>query len=753
MDNKFLEAEGQLIAIDALRLRRSRELAGIAKSGRLAFVKLVECRQTTHGNQFCEVVVVDVEVERPQRVVHPVSRIERISVRFIERDDWYPEVLSLRSDFPEVPHLNLRDEELPRSLCLYDQPWSEIAIRWTATNFAERIRTWLAETAKGTLHQDDQPLEPVIAGSGLTVILPADLYQNLEGDGTARLRIGFATNENNCAVLSARADTGRSGGLPVFTICLTALPRQQAAIRKRPKTLKELHDLLQCDTFDLLEQLSSQLALTESDIDRKSRLLIVLGFPLRRGDAQTIEVIDTWAFISNMSVAEVGIAIGVWMRMPGSEQLGAVMGTPSDTSEDEVKLDVVATQFRLSRESAAKASGIEPDTRKVLAIGAGALGSQVIRLLAQSGFGTWTIVDSDWLAPHNIARHALPACWIGWSKARALAAEVEQLYGDEVVGVACDFIDGSQQNDQLKQSLAESDLILDISASVPVARHLVRDVASSGRRASLFLNPSGTDLVLMFEDQARELPLDCLEMQYYREIAFNEQLTKHLAPPANRIRYARSCRDVSSSMPNHLVAMHASIAANGIRNVVKEDEAKIIVWQSQDFPTELRHVNVPISPVTRKQIGDWSLVITDDVVSKLSMFRESKLPNETGGVLIGSYDLVRRIVYVVDTVASPSDSKEWPTAYIRGSKGLPAEVDRIIEVTDGQLEYVGEWHSHPDGASCHPSDDDLELFAWLTSNMGDAGLPALMAISGQTNIAWFLGKIFREGGWEMSNNG
>lgn len=748
MSIEYIEAQGQPVSTNSLKLRRSSELAKIAESGRLAYVQLVECRQVTQGENDSEVVVLDVEVERPKHCVHSISRVERISVRFNEGDDWYPEVLALRANFPPVPHLNLRDEEVPRSLCLYDQPWAEIAIRLTATSFLERIRTWLAETAKGTLHQHDQPLEPVIAGSGLTVILPGDLYQKIEEDGATRLQVGFANNDENCFVLKSRLATGHGGGLPVLAICLTAKPRQQTVISKRPKSLKDLNELLEGE--ELLEQLRMQLSNSEVDKERKSRLLIVVGFPLLRDEAESVEVTDTWAFITTDSVTEVGIAIGLWMRAPGSNQLGSVMGTPTETTEEEIKLDVVATQFQLSRESAAMANEVEPDSRKVLAIGAGALGSQVIRLLAQSGFGTWTIVDNDWLAPHNTARHALSACWVGCSKAKALAAEARQLYCEETsaIGLTADFIYGSKKEGPLKKALVESDLILDISASVPVARQLGEDKEGKGRRASLFLNPQGSDLVLMFEDKEREFPLDCLEMQYYREIAFNDQLAQHLKPPANRIRYARSCRDVSSSMPNHFVAMNAAIAASSIRNFAQEDRANVFIWQSKDFPAEVRHVPVSISPVSRKQIGEWSLVLTEYVVSKLSKLREEKLPNETGGVFIGSFDLARRIVYVVDTIASPPDSKEWPTLYIRGSKGLSKEVDRITEVTDGQLEYVGEWHSHPDKASCLPSEDDLKVFSWLTENMDDAGLPALMAIAGKGRVAWFLGEIVREGGWE-----
>jgi proteasome lid subunit RPN8/RPN11 len=66
-----------------------------------------------------------------------------------------------------------------------------------------------------------------------------------------------------------------------------------------------------------------------------------------------------------------------------------------------------------------------------------------------------------------------------------------------------------------------------------------------------------------------------------------------------------------------------------------------------------------------------------------------------------------------------------------------------------QLEYVGEWHSHPDGCSCLPSDDDGKVFMWMTDRMSAAGLPALMTIIGEYDSSmWFLGKMETDRGWQ-----
>ena len=58
------------------------------------------------------------------------------------------------------------------------------------------------------------------------------------------------------------------------------------------------------------------------------------------------------------------------------------------------------------------------------------------------------------------------------------------------------------------------------------------------------------------------------------------------------------------------------------------------------------------------------------------------------------------------------------------------------------LEYIGEWHSHPNGASTTPSNDDINVFEWLTVLMKRDGLPAVMMIIGDNgHSSCFVGEI------------
>jgi Prokaryotic homologs of the JAB domain len=96
---------------------------------------------------------------------------------------------------------------------------------------------------------------------------------------------------------------------------------------------------------------------------------------------------------------------------------------------------------------------------------------------------------------------------------------------------------------------------------------------------------------------------------------------------------------------------------------------------------------------------------------------------------------------VADAIRSPIDSVEYPTAYIRGCRGLEDQVREAERKTAYQLQYIGEWHSHPAGHACRPSDDDRTLLTWLTYHMGADGLPGVVVIVGDATVAPYVGSI------------
>ena len=79
--------------------------------------------------------------------------------------------------------------------------------------------------------------------------------------------------------------------------------------------------------------------------------------------------------------------------------------------------------------------------------------------------------------------------------------------------------------------------------------------------------------------------------------------------------------------------------------------------------------------------------------------------------------------------------------YIRGVHGLNDERERIVRATAGNLDYLGEWHSHPEGVSIHSSEDDRMVFGWICELAAVDGRPAVMLIVGEDEVRLFAAKF------------
>lgn len=75
---------------------------------------------------------------------------------------------------------------------------------------------------------------------------------------------------------------------------------------------------------------------------------------------------------------------------------------------------------------------------------------------------------------------------------------------------------------------------------------------------------------------------------------------------------------------------------------------------------------------------------------------ESKVGLETGGVLVGFVD--RKLDGVVITAASGPGPKahHGPTSFNRDREFCQAFIDQHAGDSDGRIDFVGEWHKHPE---------------------------------------------------------
>jgi integrative and conjugative element protein (TIGR02256 family) len=733
--------EGNRIDENELRIERSRNIYKALVNN--PFTELIEIRRNLNED---EIFIFEVEVELPQKLLFDIKLNEPMSVVVHASDEYIPEVYALRKDFPQLSHQNLRSFEIPKSLCLYEEPFNELKLTWSSVEFIERIRDWLRLSALGKLHAKDQPLESLLGINNKFLILPPDFYDN-SSDTLFSVRI--INSENSTLYLTEpfkENKNSKNDSNFVFTKFQTK-PFIHGVINKIPTTIYELNLFLQKVEFNLIEELRIRL-LAWSNINENIpffnlSLIIAVILPKKRSLESASESQEIRIFKTKQSIIELGKDLGCWDI--SEKKIGRLLQIDTDKVGLNIEVEILNAVETFTKASAKFINGINIRELKFSVIGLGSLGSQIFNILARQGLGQWTLIDNDIIFPHNLGRHILNREHIGLHKVKVLSDMVNNLYQENICKFFLNnFLDlKAELNSEIFDELNISKFIFDFSASIPVARSVCNDINSNARRISCFFTPNGQDSVLIAEDTDRKNKLDMLEIIYYRALVENSHLNNHLNfEPLNKIRYGYSCRDISSRIPFDLTAQHAAFCATEIKFLLKDQNSNIKIWQTLSN-NEIKKISIEISEEFREGIGDWIIVYDKIFMDKIYNYREEKLPKETGGVLIGSYDIQRKIIYIVDTIPSPPDSVEWPITYIRGFKGLLGKVNNYKKITDSMLHYIGEWHSHPKGCSSKPSMDDIKAFTWLTGIMDENERPALMLIAGEDHT-FYLGEMKTE---------
>jgi integrative and conjugative element protein (TIGR02256 family) len=102
------------------------------------------------------------------------------------------------------------------------------------------------------------------------------------------------------------------------------------------------------------------------------------------------------------------------------------------------------------------------------------------------------------------------------------------------------------------------------------------------------------------------------------------------------------------------------------------------------------------------------LVIMPSVVDKLLSYRQmDSVSNEAAGVLIGER---RESHIVVHEISEPGEGDVRRRCFV-DRRGLHHQVavNEAFTRSSGRLQYLGEWHTHPEN---HPSPSALDLETW-----------------------------------------
>lgn len=693
-------------------------------------ITLKNIKSHTETKLECDEMELDFEViGLPQYRLIPVQNVEPITI-FISEGNIAP-IVEVRDDFPIVPHLNIHKDNITKSLCYLDLRYEEIMHKMSGRFLLTCIENWFLKTSMKELHQPDQPIEPFFPYVK-DIIIWDKIMPNVPS-------VKFETEDWELGKIMFQSDKGSKYVL--FNLCM---PQDYSnLIHKMPQTLFELiffygDDLTITIWIESIFKIVKDVKLFREyfgqmkNVLLNCKVIITVAIPKSRKENSKIESCDCRSFVTDNTLKDILVSYG--FDLIGSK----IIESKSITKKygKNITIKPYNVHLKNSKELNRRANLIDAECgdKKITLVGTGAMGSHILNNFLRAGYGKWTIIDSDYFWPHNIARHILTDKDIGQAKVKALENFASSIQVDsDIVAINEDIF---SKNESVLSALTSADVIVDASASIAVERYLALDIESKARQVSCFLNPKGTATILLLKSTDGTDRLDLLEMQYYREIISNEKYSDHMMIPES-MTYSGSCRSISSRMSQDNVSLGAALCSKALKTHILDKRGKIIIWTHKDDSVN-GDIFLSDSWITY-QTGKWTIEISAKLLKDIKNERLQSIPREIGGVLIGAYDLTRKRVYIVCEVKAPEDSISSPNSFIRGCVNLPEQLEAIRQKTLGNLSYIGEWHSHIND-NTQKSLDDRNLHDAIIDYNHNNCLPGCMMIVGANGFSIYIGE-------------
>lgn len=695
-----------------------------------------------------ECLIIDIVLDQvPSKSPSGVKFRERLALIISIDESQIPKVFPLRHDFPQLAHTNDAGLGLPRDLCLYEMDVHSILRDWTAEKFLKRIDWWLGHASKDTLHFSDQPLEQAFYTAPINIILPNDFLEQNEKCENLELVIlraikrtdnaGGGTSYFSDYRANAQRD-GHSGLVNMATHVINLDPKVSKIIQFAPRTLQELYDLLKDDAPSELKRLKEYLTTNgtqEENIKSKSTntLFLIIAHLKRDELSEKAEKTQVQAIFSDKSPGELGEIFGVLEECPDKtfpNRFTTVLFNDSLSESSKLKevcLDQIEPIGLNSASDNRSQSNIEDLGPKGVMIGVGSLGSALIELWTRAGWGEWKIVDNDYIRPHNLVRHTACRNFIGLEKVFAVEELAKSIISDSLIeSIVCDAISASDE--VITSVFNGANFVIDASTTLDYPRRISL-MDDAPRHCSVFLTPDGSTSVLLLEDEKRNARLIQIEAQYYRSLINDSWGLGILSSgPLGKYYSGTSCRDISMKMAYSTVLTHTANLAEHIQFAVNQPHSLGQVWKRDRITGAVNTHHFETTPVCTAEGMNPHVLIDQGLIDKMQQYRAEKLPGETGGILVGYHDNSINRIIVVDARKAPSDSEERSTSFKRGLEGVEEDMNHIAEATNDLVGYIGEWHSHPEGCSADPSEDDLIQIGGLAEKLDEDGLPAISII-------------------------
>lgn len=482
-----------------------------------------------------------------------------------------------------------------------------------------------------------------------------------------------------------------------------SLDREPPPIR----TSDELAQLLFPHDADPVARFKREVA---SNLANRIALDVPLRFPGRR--AGEFE----WLFL-RFRIREKSLPVA---RVPGIREPGLVLDFAGGAALDDAPPAVLHIQDLRPASLLVRNAGRIPMIASSLKVGlggAGSLGSTVADLLAKAGVGDLRIVDPALLNAHNAVRHLAAVTAAGLHKAAVVAAMVSA--HNPHCKSSCDFTRGVLElpgDDPFWSKDFVVSTIADDATELAFNRLAVeRGLTVYYLRALR----SGTAGRLVRVRPHEDACFECIGHYH----ADGDARAVVIPPQPDEIITRECGQPVLASSAADL----AIVAGLGVRQILSDSAARTDnnqwVWASEGIPehptlgSAFSSAAVALSPHPRCGVcatgAPRRVKIAEDLKCTMLGLARRHAPNETGGILVGRRTDDAVTVLAVSDAGTNAVSE--PTRFERDGAHSQAFLEQTVAELGPGVDYVGEWHSHPDGDPS-PSPRDTQSFIEIAAD-------------------------------------
>lgn len=613
-----------------------------------------------------------------------LQHIEQVVIA-ISRNNWQTSVPFSFSDNPKFPfdkfaHINYQHGNYPPTFCLSRENMEDWYAEHSLKEYVELVAQWLRDAAKGRLMKitEDDEFEPQRLHHVLAHILMRATYMDsiLENkEPQCDLYSITSLKDFPNLAYGKEQDTVLSSNAVGVRLFAGRDNIDDTWYHQYPKTLQQLYQFILDKKYPFnLEQLKASL-----DEDKQ---YVYFQLALLR----PVRIIGKNTRINYLC-----------FRIPSYDIL---LDNANATLEEVTIIDF--TDYTKAKDLSGTPESIF--MKNICILGCGAVGSKVAYHLYRSGVSFLSLVDNDFLLPHNMVRHALSSYKPGsfvLHKASALRRNLEDMF----FGMPpCPKSFNEEALSHLSTPREEPyNLIIDATASAHVMYGLDAIYLPEGAKiVRIALSEGGNVGVTYLAINGRQ-PLADFYMEILRSSLINDQVYRWLSSErknsTENIRVGEGCHSNTMRISDDTISAHAALMSSVIRHIYEGDQCNRIIlsFAHRDYPGSMQTLTLSVKQYQQFQCANtphWAVRIPEDLLADIRLKSKIAGNNENGGYLFGHLDYKRRVIYPLIHYM-PRDSKGNRSGFRLGTSGLKDFKKEIDQRSIGQMEYIGDWHSHP----------------------------------------------------------